>query len=366
MANTNETISENIEKEILSQEDQVSKNGGINVTLEDFLSSTTKTIHNKSIIKEDKNNNLIYTDDAKNNFNNFKIEESINLDIDNRVNNNELLISNSYDKLKSDKNINFVQSKDIDTNNISQNRTIDESKIVNSDLSYDASNILKDIETRYESDLNIETKQTNTNSETTTVDTQSTYDVEKISNTNIILEDIELTSNNEVQTKEETAKTEESSEVIESQEEPTETKTEVVFTKDDIKIEKQIDSVKEKNPNNGKGNGDQDAPGNSLEHNNAENAIDDTYKLSDNIEFNIENIIVEQKEIPKEEPNQKIFIDEIMNMSENNSSFDKLSNKKESISNNHNNESEKEFIDKGLFSGFEEIQRLAETHIHVD
>ena len=74
MANSNETISENIENEILSQEDQISRNGGVNVSLEDFLTSTTKTIHNKTIIEEEKNNNLIYTDDSENNFKNFEIE----------------------------------------------------------------------------------------------------------------------------------------------------------------------------------------------------------------------------------------------------------------------------------------------------
>jgi|GEM_PF-6251692 len=405
MANSNETIGENIENEILSQDDQISRNGGVNVSLEDFLTSATTTIHNKTILEEAKNNNLIYTDDSKNNFENFEIEESINLNIDERVNNNELLSSTSNDKLTSDNNTNFLSSNDVDTNNIMQNRTIDEVKILDSNISYNASNILKDMEIISESDTKIETKQTNNNEDTTSKDTQSTDSSEEISNTKVTLTNIESSSDNETEeettqaedekvtvateteevieiseTENEKIETKEDEEITETEDakvETTQTETEdesseaqdlneVVSTKDDIQVEEQIDNIKEKNPNNGKGNGDQDAPGNSLEHNNAENAIDDSYKLSDHIEFNIDNIIVEQKEISKEEQPQEIFIHEVMNIPENNSSFDHLSNKKESISNNHNNESEKPFINNESFSGFEEMHRLIETHIHVD
>ena len=41
-------------------------------------------------------------------------------------------------------------------------------------------------------------------------------------------------------------------------------------------------------------------------------------------------------------------------------------NHKDKHNHNHDNESENNFIDKESFSGFEEMHRLMETHIHVD
>ena len=86
----------------------------------------------------------------------------------------------------------------------------------------------------------------------------------------------------------------EASEAFESSKSKFEAAEQAYYDAEDkeVECEKKVNDCKK--GNNGWGNGDQDAPGNSLEHNNAENAQDDNSAEISALESKIEQLTKEQ------------------------------------------------------------------------
>ena len=129
MAEINETLGQNIENEIDSQEDQISKHGGTNISLEDFLDQSDTNLVDSTT--DETTTNIKNFDNATTKFQNTIIDEQISKD--DNITNDATPLSTIYNTAKGDLDLDILTSSDTSVN-IEQNENFNNSVTINNNL----------------------------------------------------------------------------------------------------------------------------------------------------------------------------------------------------------------------------------------